>query len=397
MNISARIALRYLTADNKNNFTKIASLLSVIGLSFGVASLLITIFILNGFENVISRKITNFDGHIQIKHFLNKPISQDFSLFDSLKSEFNNQLFVDRYLQKPAVIRVGNANEGIMMLGLEKKNHFPFEQISIIGDSRLSENKIIIGKDLAKKMGLNIGSNIAIMDIATIDNRKNTIAQFTIAGLYSSGMKDFDDSMLFVDLDRLQAFSKLENFISGLIIRLENIKDINIVNKYLNRKLEYPYDHITWKDKNSALYKWMKVQRLPILIIFGLIAFVGIVNIISATAMIIIDKTNQIGLLLSLGMKKFDIRRIFLFHGIFVGSLGAFLGVIISLVLAFLQNNFKIISISSDVYFMDYLPVDPDFLSILIIFMLSILFSVLSIFWPIKKINEIEPSNALKY
>ena len=397
MNISARIALRYLTADNKNNFTKIASLLSVIGLSFGVASLLITIFILNGFENVISRKITNFDGHIQVNHFLKKPISEDFSLLDSLKSKFNNQIFVDRYLQKPAVIRTGSINEGIMMLGLDKENHFPFERISIIGDSRLSENKIIIGKDLAKKMGLSIGSKIFIMDIATIDSRKKTIAQFTISGLYSSGMKDFDDSMLFVDLDRLQAFAKLENFISGLIIRLENIKDINIVNKYLNRELEYPYDNITWKDKNGALYKWMKVQRLPILIIFGLIAFVSIANIISASSMIIIDKTNQIGLLLSLGMKKFEIRRIFLLHGVFVSSLGVFIGVIISLVLVFLQNNYKIISISSDIYFMDYLPVDSDFLSILIIFILSILFSVISIFWPIKKINEIEPSSALKY
>ena len=136
-------------------------------------------------------------------------------------------------------------------------------------------------------------------------------------------------------------------------MRIKNLKDIDEVTQYLDLNLLYPLNYITWKDKNSSLYKWIKVQKLPILLIFGIIAFVSLVNIISGTSMTIIDKAGQIGLLLSIGMRKNSIKKIFIYHGLIIGIIGTLTGNIVSCYFRTLQNKFKFLSISESVYFMN--------------------------------------------
>ncbi len=397
MNLSFRIAFQFIFSNYKNNFTKTASLLSIIGLSFGVSSLLITFFILNGFENVISEKITNFDGHIQIKHFFNKPFTDSQIIADSLEAKFKDRILIDSFKREPAIIRSKNKNDGVIIVGLNRVNGFPFNDFLTEGKSDLINKNIIISHSLAKALNLTVGSDVVIMNTGSIQFKKNKIEKFFVSGIFNSGFSEYDESIVFVNISQLLQFVNEANTIDGLNVRIKNPKDIDELTQYLDLNLLYPLNYITWKDKNSSLYKWIKVQKLPILLIFGIIAFVSLVNIISGTSMTIIDKAGQIGLLLSLGMRKNSIKKIFIYHGLIIGTIGTLIGILLAVTFGTLQNKFKFLSIPESVYFMNYLPIDIEIKYIFFIFIVSVLFSTISILWPLREVNKINPSEVIKY
>ena len=154
---------------------------------------------------------------------------------------------------------------------------------------------------------------------------------------------------------------------------------------------------ITWKEKNRALYKWLNVQRWPILFIFSLIAIVAIINIISSLSMIVVDKTKQIGLLSAIGMPLSKIRDIFFIKGLIIGFLGTAFGSFIAIILAILQNNFKIIGVPEDIYFMNFIPIDINYFQVLVISIITLIVSSLASIWPAMRSTKILPSQALKY
>ena len=141
----------------------------------------------------------------------------------------------------------------------------------------------------------------------------------------------------------------------------------------------------------------MSIQRWPILFIFGLIALVGIVNIVSALSMIIIDKTRQIGILKSIGITRSSLKKIFLLKGLLIGLFGGIIGSLIALSIASLQNNLKLVKVPEDIYFMDFIPIDISFLNMINITLFAIIFSVLASVWPTKRASKINPSEALHY
>lgn len=135
----------------------------------------------------------------------------------------------------------------------------------------------------------------------------------------------------------------------------------------LDQQLQYPYYVLNWKEKHRILFDWIRVQRWPILIIFGLIALVGIVNITAALSMIILEKTRQIGVLKAFGLSPSRIRKIFLWEGTVIGSLGSLSGALLALIIAAVQWKYQFISIPEDVYFMDHIPVGFDLRATIII------------------------------
>jgi len=161
--------------------------------------------------------------------------------------------------------------------------------------------------------------------------------------------------------------------------------------------LGYPNYAITWKDKHRTLFNWLNIQKRPIIIIFGMIALVGVVNIISALFMIVLEKTRTIGTLISMGMDKKTIRTIFLIKGVVIGLAGSLLGLFLALFLAFIQIRFMPLSISEDIYFMNHVPVLLDVSIISYIVMSGLVCSVLASLWPIRRAAEIEPAIALRY
>ena len=396
MNISFYLSLRHIQSKHKSGFARTASILSILGLSIGISALLITLFILNGFERVISEKITEIDGHIRIKHFLNEPINP--SEYELDKNFLNNNSFSQGiFIQRPALLRKGQLAEGVIVEGMNNADLNFIDKLLIKGYSDLSHKEVIIGQRLAELYKIKINDKVTLFDLSTIYKNRKRFMQFSVRGIFNSGMTEFDKNSIYIKIEDAKTLFKMEEQISGYILRLKNVGELDNINKLINSNISYPLMSMSWKEKNRALYKWLKVQRWPILFIFGLITLVAIVNIASSLLMIIIDKTKQIGLLSAIGMPRKKIKEIFLIKGLIIGFFGTFIGSLIAVILAFLQNNYKIIGVPEDIYFMNFIPIDIDFKQILMISLISLIVSSLVSYWPSIRSSKIPPAEALKY
>ncbi len=396
MNISFYLSLRHIQSKHKSGFVRTASLLSILGLSIGIAALLITLFILNGFERVISEKITEIDGHIRIKHFLNEPLNpSEYELDKKLLD--NNSFSQGMFIQRPALLRKGQLAEGVIIEGMNSVDLNFIDKLLVEGSSDLSHKEVIIGQRLAELYKIKLNDKVTLFDLSTIYKNRKRFMQFSVKGIFNSGMTEFDKTSIYIKIEDAKNLFEMDEQISGYILRLKNVSDLDNINKLINSNISYPLMSMSWKEKNRALYKWLKVQRWPILFIFGLITLVAIVNIVSSLLMIIIDKTKQIGLLSAIGMPRRKIKEIFLIKGLIIGFFGTSIGSLIAVILAFLQNNYKIIGVPEDIYFMNFIPIDIDFKQILMISFISLIVSSLVSYWPSSRSSKIPPSEALKY
>ena len=397
MNFPFYLSTRYLRTAQKGSFTRVAGVLSVAGLSVGISALLITLFILNGFEKVISKKIADFDGHIRVKHYLNYPIPSEILEMDSILFHYKEIVSQSRFIQKPALLRKGKLAEGIIVEGIEPNRVEFINDILVSGTNDISGNQIVIGERLANQVNISIGDKIVLFDLATLNGSNKRLKQFVVAGFFHSGMLEYDNHMIYMNLEQADRLFHMNEKVSGQILRLSEAKWANELSEFLKKDLAYPYMVMTWKEKNRSLFKWMDIQRWPILFIFSLIAMVGLVNIISALAMIVLDKTRQIGILKSLGVSHTGLRKLFLFYGFMIGLAGAIIGSFLALILAWMQNNFKIITLPEDIYFMDFIPMDVSIFDVFSIAIISIVCAIFAAIWPTVRAERIEPADALRY
>ena len=397
MNFPFYLSIRYLRSTQKGSFTRIAGILSVAGLAVGISALLITLFILNGFERVISEKIADFDGHIRVRHYLNNFIPSEIEGMNQIISAYDGKVVQSKFIQGTALLRKGKSAEGVIVEGIEASGNDFLSNILVSGTVDLDDHGIILGERLANQLNIGIGDKTVLFDLATLRGSKKRLKQFTVTGIFHSGMSEYDQSLVYTNLKQADGLFNMEGKVSGQVLRMNDPALANDFSQLLGEELAYPYMVMTWKEKNRALFKWMDVQRWPILFIFSLIALVGIVNIISALAMIVLDKTRQIGILKSLGLPQGKLKQVFLAKGFIIGVAGAVFGSALALFLAWLQNHYKLITVPEDVYFMDFIPVDVNLAHVGIVTIVSVIFSVIAALWPTIRAGKIQPAKALNY
>ena len=401
MKLSLHLALRHLNSSVKSNFSSFAGKLSIIGLSFGIASLILTISVYQGFENTISDKIASFDGHFRFQDILGRSTDENSDLnavLEDILKEKNNSI-IRSFVQGPVLIRKGINAEGVIIEGINgDKLVKPLNNLIISGTGNLSDNTIIIGKSLADKYGLIIGDPLVVFELTSISDISGIkrLKQFTIGGIFHSGLSEYDNNMVYTYIFSAQYLLGMEENISGKVVYLSQ-NDISSFPLLINEKLRYPYYATSWKEKHHTLFKWLEVQKLPIIIIFGMISLVAVVNIISALTMIVLDKTKAIGILQAIGFRKKQINLIFLTKGIIIGIIGSMTGLSIALILGYIQMKYHILSISEDIYFMDYLPLAFNVKNTIFIVVAGIISSIIASYWPAKIAANIKPANAVRY
>ena len=391
MNLHLQFVLRYLYPKSGNSFSSNASILAIIGLSIGLFSLIITLSIIKGFENVLDEKLSNIDGKVRVQNILGKPISNPEKL-DSLLSDIDFPLEIDPYIRGTAMIRVGGNTDGIIIEGVDE---IPDQTYFDLKNYTINKDDIIIGKALADEMGISIGDQIIITPLASpIDNAINQkFNLMEVIGFIDSGMQEYDKTIAYTSLDRAREIFEMDNAISGYTIN--GSEQVENITKVLNDHIRYPYYYETWRERHRIIFDWIKIQRFPIVIIFSLITLVAITNIMAAVSMIIREKNSQIAILISLGMESSDIRKIFYFYGGIIGFLGSFLGFIVSYSFILIQNKYKIIALPEDIYFMDYIPANFDLFVFCGVLVLTLLISIISTVIPSRSIIKQRPTELL--
>tara|TARA_Y100001960_G_scaffold87347_1_gene93643 strand:+ start:378 stop:1562 length:1185 start_codon:yes stop_codon:yes gene_type:complete len=391
MNLHLQFVLRYLYPKSGNSFSSNASILAIIGLSIGLFSLIITLSIIKGFENVLDEKLSSIDGKVRLKNILGKPISNPEKL-DSLLSDIDFPLEIAPYIRGTAMIRVGGNTDGVIIEGVDE---IPDQTYFDLKNYTINKDDIIIGKALADEMGISIGDQIIITPLASpIDNAINQkFNLMEVIGFIDSGMQEYDKTIAYTSLDRARDIFEMDNAISGYTIN--GSEQVENITKVLNDHIRYPYYYETWRERHRIIFDWIKIQRFPIVIIFSLITLVAITNIMAAVSMIIREKNSQIAILISLGMESSDIRKIFYFYGGIIGFLGSFLGFIVSYSFILIQNKYKIIALPEDIYFMDYIPANFDLFVFCGVLVLTLLISIISTVIPSRSIIKQRPTELL--
>ncbi|RKY85573.1 hypothetical protein DRQ09_07095 [candidate division KSB1 bacterium] len=410
MNYEILIAKKYLTKKKKTGFINIITYFSITGLTIGIAALIITLSILNGFEKEVKDKIISFQSHIRLGTFHNEGFGEYEDILQKIKS-IPGVTGVSPFVEREAMIRFKNIDEGIVLRGIDEnlvKNVLDINKKIIKGKFSLKPEKrelnrpaeIILGKDLIEKLGANISDTVFV--VSPFGKKLNllgmpSVKQFVISGIFDTGLYEFDNSFVYVPLKTSQRLMKMENEITGVEIRVKNIDDSYNIASEINETLGYPFLAQTWKEMYNTLFAWMKTQKLPILIVFGMIVVVGAFNLVSTLIMLVLEKKKDIGILKSIGASSGSIMKIFFLEGTFIGTISVILGSSIAYFLCWMQKTYKLFSLNKDVYYIEAIPVSMSIYNFIFISGVAFILCLVATLYPSWKAAKLLPAEAVRF
>jgi len=405
--LEKEITFRYLKTRKKDGFLNIISIFSFIGISLGVAVLIIVMSVMNGFRSELINKIVGFNAHVTVKPYEN---AIDIKKLNNknLKIISNELVFSN---SGEAIVINKDYTKGLLLRGYKREDFSKLEivkQNSFIGNpDDLYENNISIGKELSFDLNLKLGDKIMIMSpsgIQTIVGDLPKQQSFIINSIYDSGLAEFNKNVAFININTLDVFFDLSKKDRNLEIYLKD--PVNI--EKLKEKIQLIFNEefvYSWSDINSSLFSALKVERNVMFIILSLIIIVAAFNIISGLTILVKNKTREIAILKSIGVLNKSITKIFFLVGVIIGTsatfFGIFLGVMFSLYIekirSFLSDIFNISLFPEEIYFLNKMPSEIEPNSIFIISFCSIIITILVSIFPAIKASKLDPVKALKY
>ena len=398
--LEKEITFRFLKARKKDGFLNVISIFSFIGISLGVAVLIIVMSVMNGFRTELIEKIVGFNAHAVVKSY-DKPLDlmpdKDFA-----KGIFSND--------GEAVIFYNNSTKGILLKGY-LKNDFESLEISnnekFFGSKNLSKNTISIGRDLSDTLGLDIGDEVSITSPSGVQTLIGSLPKqktFLIISIFESGLSEYDENIAYINLKTLEEF--FGKNINDRFTEYYFNDPKNIESHKENLTSHFPDAFVyTWADMNSSLFSALKVERNVMFIILSLIIIVAAFNIISGLTILVKNKTRDIAILKSIGVLNKSIIKIFFLVGVIIGTsatiFGIFLGITFSIYIEdlrkFLSSTFNISLFPEEIYFLSKMPSEININSILIIAICSILITIIVSIFPAFKAAKMDPVKSLKY
>ena len=405
--LEKEITFRFLKARKKDGFLNIISIFSFIGIGLGVAVLIIVMSVMNGFRAELINKIVGFNPHVTVK-----PYNQE---IDVAKIKTNKLKFISKNLissnSGEGIIIKNDYSKGVIIRGYKAKD---FPKLEIINDKSfigkpndLTKNNISISKELSFILGVEIGNDITIMSpsgVQTIIGSLPKQKTFKVTSLFESGLIDFDNNVIFINLETLEEFFDLNPKKRNLEIYLKDPRDIENQKKIIQKIFSDEFVY-SWADMNSSLFSALKVERNVMFIILSLIIIVAAFNIISGLTILVKNKTREIAILKSIGVLNKSIVKIFFLVGITIGTSATIFGVILGITFSIYVENirqilstiFNISLFPEEIYFLSTMPSEINATSIFIISLCSIFITVVVSIFPALKAAKLDPIKSLKY
>ena len=401
------ISLRNLRPKKKEGFLKIISIFSFLGIMLGVAILIIVMSVMNGFKTDLTNKILGLNPHVVIQPN-SFEISDEF--ISKLKKKFKNINLSKAYSGEGIIISKNNA-KGVILKGVDKNEKKTIEFFNnFISKGNLNNfntNNIFIGSELAFNLNLKVGDSLNIMSsvfVATPFGSLPKQENFKIAGIFNTGFIEFDQNIIFLNIDDALSIFDKRNVDQNIEIYLKDPLEANLYKDRI-QKMNQNYFIYTWSDLNKSLFSALKVERNVMFIILSLIVVVAAFNIISGLTILIKNKTKEIAILKTLGLSNKSIKKTFFLTGLTIGFFATVSGVILGILFSinvekiriFLLTVFNLEIFPSDIYFLEKLPSEINVNSILIVFVISLVISAIASYLPAMRISKMNTFRALRY
>jgi len=405
--LEKKIAFRYLKTKKKDGFLNVISIFSFIGISLGVAVLIIVMSVMNGFRTELVERIVGFNSHITIQ---SSDIKEDIKLTSTKKL----QELINSSLESntgEVVLINKNFTKGLALRGYVEKD---FKKLEIFKNIDFEKNKTIfkknniaIGRELSFNLGLTIGDKVLLMSPVgeeTIIGNLPKQESYIISHIFDSGLIEFDQNIAFVNINSLENLLNLDSRNRNLEVYLKSPLEIEKAKKEFQKIFNTNFVY-TWADLNRSLFSALKVERNVMFIILSLIIIVAAFNIISGLTILVKNKTKDIAILKSIGVLNKSIYKIFFFIGFYIGFTATIIGVVAGVMFSlyienirtFFSKLFNISLFPEEIYFLSKMPSEINIQSILIISFCSIFATTLVSIFPARKASKMNPIKALKY
>ena len=405
-NLEKEITFRYLKTRKKDGFLNVITIFSFIGISLGVAVLIIVMSVMNGFRSDLIKKINGFNSHATIQSY-----NGQFDLNKINDSNLINQIEVAMVSNNgEGIIIKKKVTKGVLLRGYKKEE---FKNLNITQNQDFSGSKILdkggisISREMGYDLDLVIGDKLSLLFSSFEETLIGSLPKqktFQINSFFNSGFNDFDKNIAFINIEDLENQLNLKSDSRFLEIYFKDPTDIKKLRKNLVQV--FPNELIyTWSDLNKPLFSALKVERNVMFIILSLIIIVAAFNIISGLTILVKNKTREIAILKSIGVKNNSIRKIFFLVGFAIGTFATLFGVILGVVFSiyienirqFVSNLFNITLFPEEIYFLSTMPYELDLKSILLISICSIVSTCLVSLFPAIKASNLDTIKSLKY
>ena len=392
MGVEWWIAQRYLWSKRRHPFVRVVSTISVVGICVGVAALIMVLAVMNGFDEDLKSRIIGTRAHLVIEK------EGVFNDEDSLIRQLRRSPLVAgaaAFVEGQALVQKGDWAAGVLVRGIDRERErsvSKFFDYVTHGTLTANPQSVVVGSEFAKRMNAGIGSQFLIVTQTTKKPRL-----FTVEGIFSSGMYDYDANLIFLNLKAAQDLFALNEGVSGISLYLDQPEKADQVKQTIQKSLGYPYTVRTWMDLNRTLFGALKLEKSVMFLILALIILVACLNIAGSLTILVMDKTKDIGILKALGAAPVSLMKIFALDGFLIGLIGAGTGGAMGIAGCALLEKYSFIDLPKEIYYIDRLPVKVNGFDTLTILSLAVGLSLVSAFYPAWMAGKLDPVKALRY
>ena len=408
------IAMRYLRARRGSRLLSFISLIAIGGVVVGVSALIVVMAVMNGLQRDLREKILIGSPDVRLLTYGTDMNMPDWRrVIDSVR-KMPNVVSAAPWVHTKGIIRRGASSPDIAFIsGIEPQGRGVADVTSIRhqavqGDFRFASSDgltrgAVIGDLLAGRTGVQLGDTVTLVTASLKDISASTgqptpnVMDFEVTGVFRTGMYEYDDNYVFIALDAARELARLGDAVTGIEVRTTNRWAARQVGDSLENRLGYPYRAVDWQEQNSSLFQALKLEKLGMGVILGLIILVAAFNIVSNLTMVVADKTREIGILKAMGMRSVSIKRIFFLQGLVIGVAGTALGVALGLVISILVGTKKLIPLDPQIYFIDHLPAFNEVQDVLLTIAISILIAAIATLYPSKQAAKLYPLEAIRH
>ena len=404
MKFELMVAVRYLKAKRKQAVISLITIISIIGVGAGVAALIIALAINAGFREDLQKRLLGAQAHVSILRKDRAGGITDYMRVTKEVEQIPGVTFAGPAVYQKALINSASQAAGIILKGIIPEFESPLSALSTnMVDGSLKDfhdDSIILGKELSKALGVSKGDKVKVVSIETSLTPLGAVPRyraFTVSGLFESGLYDLDSTWVYVPLPAAQRLFGLTDEVSTIEVKVNDIYQAKAIGQKIVDRIGGNFEFTDWMTMNQSIFQALQLERIVTLITIGLIVLVAALNIVATLIMMVLEKTRDIAILMSMGATKDNIRRIFILQGVIIGVIGTLLGVAIGQTVCRIADSYHLIRLAPDIYSIAYVPFKAAPLDSAIVATLAVLISFIATLYPSAAASKLQPVEALRY
>lgn len=398
MNFEFWIASRYLMAK-KDKFLAVINMVAIGGIAIGVTALIIVIGVMTGFDHDLREKIVGANAHVLVEK---ETGVKKYRELEQQLAQMPGIAAVTPYIHGNVFLESNQRAMSLILRGVDPATEGAVTKIDqYLAKSKIADLKsdeIVIGSQLASYYGYRLGDPLTIIAPASGVAGAGWRFQFKVAGIFTSGMYDYDMNLVLIDVHKAQeVFHLPSDVVSGIGLKLNNPDAADRIKRHIYEKMGFSFMVRTWMETNANFFAALRLEKFTMFIILTLIVLVASFNIISTLIVTVTSKIKDIGILKSIGVSRGAINRIFMIQGLAIGALGTFWGFVGGAGISILLKKYQFIKLPQDIYYIDHLPVLIQASDVAMIVGAAMLITFAATVYPALKAGSLEPVEALRY